>query len=295
MPSLKELKNRIGSVKSTQKITKAKQMVAAAKLKRAQEAAEASRPYAVRLASVVANLTGAMGEGAGGPKLLAGTGEENVHLLVVMTAERGLCGGFNANTVKLARQRIGELRAEGKTVKIITVGKKGREQLGSEYGDLFIDHVDTSEARNATQQSELAINLGGDLNARFEAGEFDICTLIYSRFKNVLSQVPTAQQLIPAIAPEGIETIDLGGAIYQYEPSEPEILETLLPRYLNTQLLSSLLESAAGEQAASMTAMDNATRNAGDIISSLTLQYNRARQAQITKELIEIISGAEAL
>ncbi|MEL7129032.1 MAG: F0F1 ATP synthase subunit gamma [Pseudomonadota bacterium] len=295
MPSLKELKNRIGSVKSTQKITKAKQMVAAAKLKRAQEAAEASRPYAVRLASVVANLTGAMGEGAGGPKLLAGTGEENVHLLVVMTAERGLCGGFNANTVKLARQRIGELRAEGKTVKIITVGKKGREQLGSEYGDLFIDHVDTSEARNTTQQSELAINLGGDLNARFEAGEFDVCTLIYSRFKNVLSQVPTAQQLIPAIAPEGIETIDLGGAIYQYEPSEPEILETLLPRYLNTQLLSSLLESAAGEQAASMTAMDNATRNAGDIISSLTLQYNRARQAQITKELIEIISGAEAL
>ena len=295
MPSLKELKNRIASVKSTQKITKAKQMVAAAKLRRAQEAAEASRPYAERLASVVANLTGSMGEGAGGPKLLAGTGESQVHLLVVMTAERGLCGGFNANTVKLARQTIGELRAEGKTVKILTVGKKGREQLGSEYGDLFVDHLDTSEAKNAEAQSRLAIAFGQDVNARFEAGEFDVCTLIYSRFKNVLSQVPTAQQLIPASAPEGTETIDLAGAMYQYEPSETEILKTLLPRYLNTQLLSAMLESTAGEQAASMTAMDNATRNAGDIISAVTLQYNRARQAQITKELIEIISGAEAL
>ena len=295
MPSLKELKNRIASVKSTQKITKAKQMVAAAKLRRAQEAAEASRPYAERLASVVANLTGAMGEGAGGPKLLSGTGEDQTHLLVVMTAERGLCGGFNANTVKLAKQTIGELRAAGKTVKILTVGKKGREQLGHEYGDLFVDHVDTSEARNPAAQSTLAIGFGTDVNARFEAGEFDVCTLIYSRFKNVLSQIPTTQQLIPASAPEGTETIDLAGAIYQYEPSETEILETLLPRYLNTQLLSAMLESGAGEQAASMTAMDNATRNAGDIISALTLQYNRARQAQITKELIEIISGAEAL
>ena len=295
MPSLKELKNRIASVKSTQKITKAKQMVAAAKLRRAQEAAEASRPYAVRMASVVANLTGSMGEGAGGPKLLSGTGRDETHLLVVMTAERGLCGGFNANTVKLARQTIGELRAVGKTVKIITVGKKGREQLGSEYGDLFVDHVDTSEARTAADQSDLAIGFGSALNARFNGEEFDVCTLIYSRFKNVLSQEPTAQQLIPASAPEGTETTDLSGAIYQYEPSEPEILETLLPRYLNTQLLSAMLESAAGEQAASMTAMDNATRNAGDIISALTLQFNRARQAQITKELIEIISGAEAL
>ncbi|MEO9970024.1 MAG: F0F1 ATP synthase subunit gamma [Hyphomonadaceae bacterium] len=295
MPSLKELKNRIASVKSTQKITKAKQMVAAAKLRRAQEAAEASRPYAVRMASVVANLTGSMGEGAGGPKLLSGTGQDETHLIVVMTAERGLCGGFNANTVKLARQTIGELRATGKTVKIITVGKKGREQLGNEYGDLFVDHVDTSEARSAADQSDVAIAFGTALNARFNGEEFDVCTLVYSRFKNVLSQEPTAQQLIPASAPEGTETVDLSGAIYQYEPSEPEILETLLPRYLNTQLLSAMLESAAGEQAASMTAMDNATRNAGDIISALTLQYNRARQAQITKELIEIISGAEAL
>lgn len=295
MPSLKELKNRIASVKSTQKITKAKQMVAAAKLRRAQEAAEASRPYAERLASVVANLTGAMGEGAGGPRLLTGTGADDVHLVIVMTAERGLCGGFNANTVKLAKTHIGELRATGKTVKILTVGKKGRDQLSYEYGDFFIDHVDTSEARNSTQQSELSIGFGAALNQRFEAGEFDVCTLIYSRFKNVLSQVPTVQQMIPASAPEGVETIDLGGAIYEYEPSETEILETLLPRYLNTQILSAMLESAAGEQAASMTAMDNATRNAGDIISELTLKYNRARQAQITKELIEIISGAEAL
>ncbi len=295
MPSLKELKNRISSVKSTQKITKAKQMVAAAKLKRAQEAAEASRPYAVRLASVVANLTGAMGEGAGGPKLLSGTGDDKTHLIGVMTAERGLCGGFNTNTVKLARRTIDELRAAGKTVKIITVGKKGREQLGGEYGDLFVDHIDTSEARTSTEQSELAIGFGKAVNQRFIDGEFDVCTLVYSRFKNVLTQLPTAQQLIPAVAPEGIETIDLGGAIYQYEPSETDILETLLPRYLNTQLLSAILESAAGEQAASMTAMYNATRNAGDLISSLTLQYNRARQAQITKELIEIISGAEAL
>ncbi|MEM6900942.1 MAG: ATP synthase F1 subunit gamma, partial [Pseudomonadota bacterium] len=214
---------------------------------------------------------------------------------IVMTAERGLCGGFNANTVKQAKTLIGELRAEGKTVKIITVGKKGREQLGGEYGDMFIDHVDTSEARSPEDQSELALSFGAQVNERFEAGEFDVCTLVYSRFKNVLTQIPTGQQLIPASAPEGTETVDLEGAIYTYEPSEQEILETLLPRYLNTQLLSAMLESAAGEQAASMTAMDNATRNAGDLISSLTLQYNRARQAQITKELIEIISGAEAL
>ena len=295
MPSLKKLKNRIASVKSTQKITKAKQMVAAAKLRRAQEAAEASRPYAVRLASVVANLTGAMGEGGGGPKLLSGTGDDHTHLIIVMTAERGLCGGFNSNTVKLARQTIDELRADGKTVKILTVGKKGREQLGGEYGDLFIDHLDTSEAKNSTQQAELSSTFGKAINQRFEDGEFDVCTLVYSRFKNVLSQIPTAQQLIPAVAPEGTETVDLDGAIYIYEPSEPEILETLLPRYMNTQLLSALMESTAGEQAASMTAMDNATRNAGDMIDGLSLKYNRARQAQITKELIEIISGAEAL
>ncbi len=294
MPSLKELKGRITSVKSTQKITKAKQMVAAAKLRRAQEAAEASRPYAQRLAAVIANLSSAAGEESAGPKLLAGTGKNDVHLVMVMTAERGLCGGFNANTVKLARSTIGELRAAGKTVKIITIGKKGREQLGNEYGDLFIDHVDLSEVKQ-NNFTEAALGLGHEITRLYEEGAFDVATLVYSEFKSVLSQVPTAQQVIPAAPPEDAEVIDLQGAIYSYEPNEEEILETLLPRYINTQLLSAMLESAAGEQAASMTAMDNATRNAGDLIQDLSLQYNRARQAQITKELIEIISGAEAL
>ena len=293
MASLKELKGRISSVKSTQKITKAKQMVAAAKLRRAQEAAEASRPYAQRLAAVIANLSAASG-GESGPKLLAGSGKDETHLLLVLTAERGLCGGFNANTIKLAKQTIGELRAAGKTVKIITIGKKGREGLSKEYGDMFIDHVDLSDVKQNNFTGP-ALGLGRDISARFAGGEFDIATLVYSEFKNVLTQTPVGQQLIPAAPPEDAETIDLQGAIYQYEPSETEILETLLPRYMNTQVLSAMLESAAGEQAASMTAMDNATRNAGELIDKLTLQYNRARQAQITKELIEIISGAEAL
>ena len=294
MPSLKDLKNRISSVKSTQKITKAMQMVAAAKLKRAQEAAEASRPYAVRMAAVLANLSSAMGDGAGGPQLLSGTGASDTHLLVMLTSERGLAGGFNTNLVKKTKQLIGELRAEGKTVKILTVGKKGREQIAREYGDMFIDHVDLSEVKSGDYTNS-ALALGHDLTQRYEQGEFDVCTLIYSQFKNVLTQIPTAQQLIPAAAPQDAETIDLGGAIYTYEPSEPEILETLLPRYINTQLMSAMLESAAGEQASRMAAMDNATRNAGEMIDALSLQYNRARQAQITKELIEIISGAEAL
>ncbi|MEZ5945815.1 MAG: F0F1 ATP synthase subunit gamma [Hyphomonas sp.] len=292
MPSLKDLKNRIGSVKSTQKITKAMQMVAAAKLKRAQDAATAARPYAMRMASVLANLSASAG--AGGPKLLTGTGSDQTHLVVVMTAERGLAGGFNAYTAKLARQTIKELQAEGKTVKVLTVGKKGREQLKRDCESLFVGHVDLSGVKGG-DFTESAIALGHSLTKRFDDGEFDVATLIYSQFKNVLSQVPTAQQLIPAAAPAEAETVDLGGAIYRYEPSESDILETLLPRYINTQLLSAMLESAAGEQASRMTAMDNATRNAGDMINSLSLQYNRARQAQITKELIEIISGAEAL
>ncbi|KCZ59622.1 F0F1 ATP synthase subunit gamma [Hyphomonas chukchiensis] len=292
MPSLKDLKNRITSVKSTRKITKAMQMVAAAKLKRAQDAATASRPYASRMASVLANLSASAG--AGGPKLLAGTGEDKTHLIVVMTAERGLAGGFNTYVVKLAKQKIGELRAEGKTVKILTVGKKGREQLSREYGDMFVAHVDLADVKGGNY-TESALALGHSLTTRFEDGEFDVATLIYSQFRNVLSQVPTAQQIIPASAPADAPKVDLKGAIYQYEPSETEILETLLPRYINTQILSAMLESAAGEQASRMTAMDNATRNAGDMIDSLSLQYNRARQAQITKELIEIISGAEAL
>ncbi|RIJ30536.1 F0F1 ATP synthase subunit gamma [Henriciella mobilis] len=294
MPSLKDLKNRINSVKSTRKITKAMQMVAAAKLKRAQEAASASRPYAQRMSAVVANLAGSMGDGAGGPKLLSGTGKDDTHLVVVMTAERGLCGGFNSYVVKEARRVIRELITGGKTVKILTVGKKGREQLKREYAELFIGHVDLSDVRG-NDYTDAGIGLGSEITQRFEDGEFDVATLVYSQFKNVLTQVPTAQQLIPAKAPEDAETIDLQGAIYQYEPSQEEILETLLPRYINTQIISAMLESGAGEQASRMSAMDNATRNAGEMIDDLSLQYNRARQAQITKELIEIISGAEAL
>nr|WP_321362352.1 F0F1 ATP synthase subunit gamma [uncultured Hyphomonas sp.] len=292
MPSLKDLKNRISSVKSTQKITKAMQMVAAAKLKRAQDAATAARPYAERMAAVLANLSASAG--AGGPKLLTGTGRDQTHLVVVMTAERGLAGGFNTYTAKLARQTIAALQSEGKTVKVLTVGKKGREQLKRDYADLFIGHVDLSAVKG-NDYSEPAISLGKNLTTRFEDGEFDTATLIYSQFKNVLSQVPTAQQLIPAAAPADAEVVDLGNAIYRYEPSEDDILEALLPRYINTQILSALLEGSAGFYASQMTAMDNATRNAGEMIDSLELQYNRARQAQITKELIEIISGAEAL
>ena len=248
----------------------------------------------MRLAGVISNLTSAA-SGGQGPKLLTGTGKSDTYLLIIMTAERGLCGGFNANTVKKAREEITRLKGEGKTVKIITVGKKGREQLVRTYGEHMIAHIDTSSARGSDDLAEIALELGKDVNARFEAGEFDVAALIFSQFKNVISQIPTSKQLVPAETPEDVPTVDLKGANYIYEPSEEEILEALLPRYLNTLLLSALLESAAGEQAASMTAMDNATNNAGELIDKLSLQYNRARQAQITKELIEIISGAEAL
>lgn len=292
MPSLKEFRLRIASVKSTQKITKAMQLVAAAKLKRAQDAATAARPYAERMAAVLANL--ASSAGGSGPKLLAGTGKSDVHLVVVMTAERGLAGGFNAYVVKLARQKIQALLAEGKTVKVMTIGKKGREQLSRDYANLFTTHVNLSGIKG-NDYAESAISVGLMLTRGFAAGEFDIATLIYSQFKNVLTQVPTAQQLIPARAPEGAPKIDLAGAMYTYEPDEAALLEALLPRYINTQILSAMLESSAGEQASRMTAMDNATRNAKDLIKALNLKYNRARQAQITKELIEIISGAEAL
>jgi len=292
MPSLKDLKNRIASVKSTQKITKAMQLVAAAKFKRAQDAATAARPYAERMAAVLANL--ASSAGGGGPKLLAGTGKSDVHLVVVMTAERGLAGGFNAYVVKLARQKINALLAEGKTVKVLTIGKKGREQLSRDQSALFTGHVNLSEIKG-NDFTGSALTVGQMLTKGYEAGEFDVATLVYSKFRNVLSQVPTAQQLIPAKAPQGAPFIDLGGAMYTYEPNEEALLEALLPRYINTQILSALLESSAGEQASRMTAMDNATRNAKDMIKALNLKYNRARQAQITKELIEIISGAEAL
>jgi F-type H+-transporting ATPase subunit gamma len=292
MPSLKEFRNRIASVKSTQKITKAMQMVAAAKLKRAQSAAEAARPYADRMARVIANLAGAV-SGDGAPPLLAGTGKDETHLLVVATSERGLCGGFNTQIVRMARERIIELQAAGKKVKLLTVGKKGRDQLRRLYAELSIGHVDLSGHRNISPEASHLV--ADKILELFKAGEFDVAQLVFSKFRSVISQVPTVRQLIPAIAPEGVEPPDLKGAVYEYEPDETEILEALLPRYIAGQILQALLENQAGFYGAQMSAMDNATRNAGDLIKKLTLRYNRQRQANITKELIEIISGAEAL
>jgi F-type H+-transporting ATPase subunit gamma len=292
MPSLKEFRNRIASVKSTQKITKAMQMVAAAKLKRAQDAAEAARPYAERIAAVIGNLAAAV-SGDGAPRLLGGTGKEDIHLLIVATSERGLCGGFNTQIVRLVREKVNALQVAGKTVKILTIGRKGRDQLRRLYGPLLIDHIDLSGYRVLT--AEPAQFVGDKVRALFEAGEFDVATLFYSKFRSVILQVPQAQQVIPATAPEGVTPPDLGGAVYEYEPDEESILNELLPRYINSQVLHALLENNAGFYAAQMSAMDNATRNAGDLIKKYSLQYNRQRQANITKELIEIISGAEAL
>jgi F-type H+-transporting ATPase subunit gamma len=288
MPSLKDLKNRIGSVKNTRKITKAMQMVAAAKLRRAQESAEAARPYAERMTSVMAGLAGSVGQSASAPRLLAGTGADRTHLLIVMTSERGLCGGFNSSIARLARQHAQNLLADGKMVKILTVGKKGREQLKRDLSSHFIGHVDMSEVKRVGYVNAQAI--ARDVLHRFDAGEFDVATLFFNRFQSVISQVPTAQQVIPASF-EG----DAPSALYDYEPSEEGILADLLPRALATQVFTALLENGASEQGARMSAMDNATRNAGDMINRLTIQYNRSRQAAITKELIEIISGAEAL
>ncbi len=292
MPSLKEFRNRIASVKSTQKITKAMQMVAAAKLKRAQGQAEAARPYAARMARVIANLAAAV-KGDEAPALLRGTGRDQVHLLVVMTSERGLCGGFNTQIVRAARERINELLAAGKTVKILAVGKKGRDQLRRMHGDKIVRYIDLSGFRNIDANAAHLVSAA--ILELYDAGEFDVATLFFSRFRSVISQIPTATQLIPATAPEGVTPPDLKGAVYEYEPNETQILEALLPRYLNGQVLQALLENQAGFYGAQMSAMDNATRNAGDMIRKLTLRYNRQRQANITKELIEIISGAEAL
>ncbi len=290
MPSLKDLKNRIASVKSTRKITKAMQMVAAAKLRRAQEAAEDARPYAERFARVVGGLARAVGDSDTAPKLLAGTGSDKVHLLVVMTAERGLCGGFNSTIVKLARQRASELIGQGKTVKILTVGKKGREQLRRDHADRLVGHVDLSDVRRVGYDT--AADIAKNILSRFDGEEFDVATIFYNRFQSVISQIPTAQQVIPAHFEEDEEAAAID---YDYEPSEEAILTELLPRYVATQIFAALLENAASEQGARMSAMDNATRNAGDMIERLTIEYNRSRQAAITKELIEIISGAEAL
>jgi F-type H+-transporting ATPase subunit gamma len=292
MPSLKDFRNRITSVKSTQKITKAMQMVAAAKLKRSQGAAEAARPYAERMASVIANLSASV-KGDGAPLLLRGTGKDAVHLVVVATSERGLCGGFNTQIVRLAREKISELENAGKTVKILCVGKKGRDQLKRTHSAQIIDFVDLSGYR--TLDASAAQIIADKVLSLFEEGAFDVCTLVFSKFKSVIAQIPTAQQLIPAVPPEGVAAPDLKGAIYTYEPNEAAILDALLPRYLTGQIFKGLLENQAGFYGAQMSAMDNATRNAGDLIKKLTLRYNRQRQANITKELIEIISGAEAL
>jgi len=295
MPSLKDLRNRIASVKATQKITKAMQMVAAAKLRRAQEAAEAARPYAERMDKVLANLGERVGANEGASPLLVGTGSDKVHLLVVATAERGLCGGFNSNIARLARAHSKKLLDQGKTVKILCVGRKGRDALRRDLSSHIIDLIDLKGVK--TLGFEDANKIGVRVLEMLDNGEFDVCTLFFSQFQSILTQEPTALQLIPANLPDSGESEAASGpqAAYEYEPDEDEILADLLPRNISTQIYRGLLENAASEQGARMTAMDNATRNAGDMIDDLTLLYNRSRQAQITKELIEIVSGAEAL
>jgi F-type H+-transporting ATPase subunit gamma len=294
MPSLKDMRNRIASTKATQKITKAMQMVAASKLRRAQAAAEVARPYAERMETVLGNIASGIAGLDSAPKLLAGTGKDQVHLLVVCTAERGLCGAFNSSIVRLAREHASRLAAEGKEFKFFCVGRKGYDQLRRLYGPQIIETV---ELRGVKQIGfEDAQKIADKILDLFAAGTFDVCTLFFSRFKSVISQIPTAQQIIPAVPPTRTETEAAGPqASYEYEPDEEDILAELLPRYVATQVFRALLENAASEQGARMSAMDNATRNAGEMIRKQTLTYNRTRQAMITKELIEIISGAEAL
>ena len=292
MPSLKDLKNRIASVKATQKITKAMKMVAAAKLRRAQEAAEAARPYAERMNKVLASLSAANAGNAGAPLLLSGTGKDQVHLLVVATGERGLAGGFNSSIIRLARDHALKLIAQGKTVKILTVGRKGNDVLRRSFKDNIVHYITFREVKQLgfVQADEVA----GKVLDMFNAGEFDVATLFFARFQSVISQVATAQQIIPAKF-EVVESSEASSVHYEYEPSEEEILADLLPKNIAVQIFRALLENNASFYGAQMSAMDNATRNAGDMINKLTLSYNRQRQAQITKELIEIISGAEAL
>lgn len=289
MPNLKDLKNRIDSVKSTRKITKAMQMVAAAKLRRAQESAESGRPYSERMSAVVNNLASGMTFSEDSPKLLTGRSETKTYLLIVATSERGLCGGFNSSIVKRAKSKIIELLGSGNKIKIYTIGKKGREQLSREFGKYFFEHFDLSEVK--TLSYDVAFNISKGILASFNNEEFDSAILFFSRFQSVLVQNPTEQRLIPA-------SIDEDGFVdnsYDFEPEKDEILEELLPQAITTQIFTALLENAASEQGARMSAMDNATRNAGEMIEKLTIQYNRSRQAAITNELIEIISGAEAL
>lgn len=294
MPSLKDLRARIVSVKSTKKITSAMKMVAASKLRRAQTAAESARPFAVRMERMLGTLAGSLAGQAGAPLMLAGNGRSDVHLIVMVTADRGLCGGFNGSIVRSTRLLAAQLLREGKTVKILPVGRKGREQIKRDYGKYLIEGFEGLGRKGITFPE--ADQVANRVTALFDAGEFDVCTVVYNHFKSAIAQEVTRQQLIPFPVPEqDAAKDDAAKALYEFEPSEEEILASLLPRNLAVQLFRALLESQASEQGARMSAMDNATRNAGEMIDRLTMQYNRSRQAQITKELIEIISGAEAL
>ena len=290
MASLDDLKKRIASVKSTQKITKAMKMVAAAKLKRAQESAEKGRPYSEKMNNIILNLSGSISDKENAPKLLSGTGNNKVHLCVVLTSDRGLCGGFNANIIKKAKAYFTKISEEGKELKIITVGSKGNDQLKRVYGDKIIGNISFKESKNANYFD--ADKVGKMVIEKFEAGEFDVCTIFYNQFKNVITQIPQAQQIIP-LNNEGEE--NSSEESYEFEPDEDEILSNLLPKNISTQIFKAMLENSASEQGSRMSAMDNATRNAGEMVDKLTIEYNRSRQAAITKELIEIISGAESL
>ena len=290
MASLDDLKKRIASVKSTQKITKAMKMVAAAKLKRAQESAEKGRPYSEKMNNVILNLSNGISDKENAPRLLSGTGKDKVHLCVVMTSDRGLCGGFNSNIIKKAKSYFAKLSEEGKDLKIVTVGSKGNDQLKRVYGDKIIANISFKESKNANYFD--ADKVGKMVIEKFEAGEFDVCTIFYNQFKNVITQIPQAQQIIP-LNNEGEE--NSSEESYEFEPDEDEILSNLLPKNISTQIFKAMLENSASEQGSRMSAMDNATRNAGEMVDKLTIEYNRSRQAAITKELIEIISGAESL
>jgi F-type H+-transporting ATPase subunit gamma len=293
MASLKDLRNRIASVKATQKITKAMQMVAAAKLRRAEAAAEAARPYATRLNAALANVAAGVPEGTSGPALLTGSGRQQVHLLLVFTAERGLCGAFNSSISRLARDRANDLLGQGKTVKMICVGRKGYDILKRQFSRNIVEFIDLRTVRQ--MNFAVADDISKKIIALYADGEFDVATIFYSRFKSVMTQIPTGQQVIPAQVPPAADAPKGVSSVYDYEPNEEELLESLLPRNIAVQIFGALLENAASEQGARMSAMDNATRNAGEMIKKQTIQYNRTRQAMITKELIEIISGAEAL
>ena len=291
MASLDDLKKRIASVKSTQKITKAMKMVAAAKLRKAQESAEKGRPYSEKMNNVILNLSSGISDKENAPKLLSGTGNDKVHLCVVMTSDRGLCGGFNSNIIKKAKSYFSKILSEGKELKIITVGSKGNDQLKRMYGDKIIENISFKESKNANYFD--ADKVGKIVINKFESSEFDICTIFYNQFKNVITQIPQAQQIIPLNSEDSED--NTSEESYEFEPDEDEILSNLLPKNISTQIFKAMLENSASEQGSRMSAMDNATRNAGEMVDKLTIQYNRSRQAAITKELIEIISGAESL